>query len=295
MNKILNIISDFFLGEKKVLTTSINDVFPYFTNIKDFPFTPAFKEIIDQFKKEGVLNLKPGVYDFNFKSFCLNTGKYGPYRGSGYLMASIKGGKSEIIKSVLKNSVNRDDIPQTDVQSLIWAILANEKYKEFSEEIRQTADKLLEKKDLGLLGKSFLDKIPRSIRKWFWKQVEKRLPEEVISLWKRINELKMKIRDTQTTYKELENIAVRFGKPPVHGEMLKIKEGTWSQIEDGCFARIFPDGYSKTRMQIYVPEISVGKKLFGDFNVKISVTTVVGIPANPNEQRLGFGGLFDNF
>lgn len=301
MEKILNIVSDFFLGEKKILTTSIDDVFPYFTNIEDFPVNPAPKEVVGRFNKEGVLNLKPGVYDFNFKSFCLNAGKYGPYRGSGYLLASLKGGKSEIIRTILKNSASRGSISQTDVQSLIWAVLANEKYRGFSEDIRLTADKLLEKKDLELLGKSFLDKIPEPIRKWLWEQIEKRLPEEIVSLQNRVNELRIKIRDARTTYEELEGIAVRFGKPPVPEKMLEIKEGTWSQIKEGCFARIFPDGYSRTRMQIYVPEANSGDKKFAkDYSVDItgSGTTAHGfggVPANPNEQRLGFGGLFGNF
>lgn len=297
MKKLLNIISDFFIGEKKVLTTSLNDVFPYFTNIEDFPLNPAPKEIIDRFNKEGVLNLKPGVYDFNFKSFCLNAGKYGPYRGSGYLLAPLKGGKSEIIRTILKNSASSGNIPQTDVQSLLWAVLANEKYKGFSEDIRLTADKLLEKKDLEVLGKSFLDKIPEPIRAWLWEQIEKRLPEEVVSLWNRVNELRIKIRDARTTYEELESIAVRFGKPPVPEKMLEIKEGIWSQIKEGCFARIFPDGYSTTRMQIYVPETD-SKSIKDNYSVIISGETAhgfVGIPANPNEQRLGFDGLFGNF
>lgn len=308
MNKIWNIISDFFLGEKEVLTTDINDAFPYFTNIEDFPINPAPKEVIDRFNKEGILNLEPGVYDFNFKSFCLHAGKYGPYTGSGYLMAPLKGGKSETIKRILKNSANRSDIPQTDVQSLIWAVLANEKYGDFSKDMQLTADKLLEKNDLESLGKSFLDIIPEPIRAWLWGQVEKRLPEEVLSLWNRVNELKMKIRDARTTYEELESIAMRFGKPPIPENMLDIKEGTWSRIKEGCFARIFPDGYSSTRMQIYVPETSSGdmtnassnKRLSRDssnYSVIISGETAhgtVGIPANSNEQRLGFGGLFDS-
>lgn len=297
MKGLLNIISEFFLGEKKILTTSINDVFPYFTDIKDFPLNPAPKEVIERFNKEGVLNLKPGVYDFNFKSFCLNAGKYGPYRGSGYLMAPLKGGKSEIIRTILKNSVRFADIPQTDVQSLLWAVLANEKYKGFSEDIQLTADKLLEKKELKLLGKSFLDKIPEPIRVWLWEQIQKRLPKEALSLWEKVNEVKMKIRDARTTYEELENAAVRFGKPPIPEKMFEIKEGTWSQIKEGCFARIFPDGYSKTRMQIYVPEIN-SKSIEDNYSVIISGETAhgaVGAPANSNEQLLGFGGLFDNF
>jgi len=77
----------------------------------------------------------------------------------------------------------------------------------------------------------------------------------------RINELKSKIKNIQTTYKELEKIAIRFGKAPASKNALKTKPGTWSLIKRGCFARIFPQGYSRTRMQIYIP-----KKIIPHFN-----------------------------
>lgn len=258
MNKILNIIFEFFVGDKNVLTTSIDDAFPHSANIKDFPENPASKEIIEKFNKEGSVFLNPGVYDFNFKSFCLNAGKYSPYEGSGYLIAPLKGGKSDIVKRILKNSISRNDIQQPDVQGLIWAVLANGKYSDFSEEIRHTADKLLEKNDLSLLGKSFMDKIPGPIRDWLWREIEKRLPEEALSLWNKINELKMRIGDARTTFEELEETAMRFGKPPIPEKMLEIKEGVWSEVNKGCYIRIFPNGYSETRMQVYVVDSSGG-------------------------------------
>ncbi|MGB2762444.1 MAG: hypothetical protein WBC21_02785 [Minisyncoccales bacterium] len=254
MKNLLNIFLNFIIKDRKILTTSINDAFPFFRSIEDYPAHPISKEIRDEFKHRGIVSLKPGVYDFYLKSFCLNAGKYGPSFGSGYLIAPIKGRNSKIIRHILENSIKHSDISQSKIQTLIWAILSNTKYRDFSEDLQIVTDKLLEKDDLRLLGKSFLNKIPEPIRAWFWKKIKKRLPKEIFSIFDSINEIKSKIKDVQATYKELESIAVRFGKPPVPKNMLKIKQGTWSLIKKRCFVRVFPEGYSRTRMQVYIPE-----------------------------------------
>ncbi len=301
MRGIINIISDFLLGEKDILTTSIDDVFPYSIKIEDFPPNPASKEIISRFKKEGVIKLKPGVYDFYFKSFCLHAGKYAPYKGSGYLIASLKGRGSRIIKNILKNSLKYEGISQEDVQSLIWAVLANGKYASFSPAIKEIADKLLEKEDLSVLGKSFLNFIPSPIKNWIWEEIEKRLPQDIISIRDKLNRLKEVIQNAQATYQELEGIAIKLGKPPISENMLDVSEGTWSQISNDYFIRIFPDDYTRTRMQVYVRDNTPTKRK-DNYDVDISATTacgfnpcdLVGVPANTNMQRLGFGDLFDS-
>jgi len=256
MERFLNYIFFNFIN-KEIITTIVNDTFPYFRSIENYLPHLAPKEIKDELRRSGKVNLKPGIYDFYFKSFCLNAGKYGPFLGSGYLIAPFKGRNSQIIKDILKNSLKYPDILQSKIQTLIWAILANAKYRDLSEESRLLADKLLEKGELSLLGKSFLDKIPKSIRTWLWGKIKNKLSDEILSAFNSIDNIKSKIKDTQTTYKELESIAVRFGKPPVSKDMPKIKPGVWSLIKKRCFVRVFPEGYSKTRMQVYIPERTI--------------------------------------
>ena len=253
MTKFLNYIFFNFIN-KEIITTTVNDAFPYFRSIENYSPHPAPKEIRNELARSKKVNLKPGIYDFYFKSFCLNAGKYSPSLGSGYLLAPFKGRNSQIIKHILENSLIYPGIPQFKIQTLIWAILSNIKYGDLSKESQLLIDKLLKKDELNLLGKSFLDKIPKSIRTWLWRKIKNRLPNEIFSVFESIDNIKSGIKNTQMTYKELESVAVRFGKPPIPKKMPKVKPGLWSLVKKRCFVRVFPEGYSKTRMQVYIPE-----------------------------------------
>lgn len=53
---------------------------------------------------------------------------------------------------------------------------------------------------------------------------------------------------------ETDRAAVRLGSPPLEEGDRDVPRGRWSYHPNGYFLRYFPTGYSRTEVQIYVPE-----------------------------------------
>ena len=242
------------IKKREPVSTSIDDVFPHFRSIGDYSPQPASDEVMNELAQNGKVTLGPGVYDFYLQSFCLDAGRHGPSSDSAYLIAPLKGKRSSIVRNILENSARCPDIPQHKIQTLIWAISSSTKYGGMSRDLQLIADQLLAKDDLRSLGKCFLDKIPKPIQDRLLTELKKKLPKEILHILDTADDIKWKIADARTTYEELERAAIRFGKAPVPKNMLEVKQGVWSLAEKRCFVRVFPIGYSKTRMQVFIPE-----------------------------------------
>ncbi len=249
--KLINLLAGKFLAKKEAVSSGIDDVFPYLLSIEDYLPHPVSPKIMDKLAKYGTVALSPGVYDFYLHSFCLDTGKYCPSSDSVYLAAPLKGKQSKIIKEILNNSLKNHGITQQEIQALIWAITSGIKYEDMSHNLQLIAGQLLAKEDLKQLRKSFWNKMPQPVKDWFFREFKKRLPSEILRVWNTADKIKNKITDTRTTYKELEKAAMRFGKLKKSKD---IKIGTWGLTSEGYFMRVFPNGYSRTRIQIYIPE-----------------------------------------
>jgi len=239
----------------EAVSTSIDDV-PHFEGIEDYSPQPVSDEVMNELAQNGKVTLGPGVYDFYLQSFCLDAGRHGPSSDSAYLVAPLKGKRSSIVRNILKNSTGQPDIPQHKIQTLIWAISSDIKYGEMSRDLQLIAGHLLAEDDLRSLGKSFLDKIPKPIRDRLLRELKKRLPKEILHILDAADDIKWKIADARTTYEELERIAIRLGKAPIPKDMQKIEVGRWSFVQGSgyYFVRVFPKGYSCSRVQVYVPD-----------------------------------------
>ena len=62
------------------------------------------------------------------------------------------------------------------------------------------------------------------------------------------------LTQADTTYEELERVAVLHGDPPSHAEDRAVIWGRWSFHPDGYFIRYFPSSYTQTQIELYVPE-----------------------------------------
>lgn len=246
-------IAGYFKKEEPISTT-IGDARPHLRTITDYPPQPVSREIKKVLAQNGKILLNPGVYDLHLESFCLDAGKHIPSPESRYLIAPLKGKQSTAIRHILRNSAKHPDISQEKIQALIWAIASGTKYKWLSRDLQLLAERLLPEKELMLMGKSYLDKIPSPIRNRLLTELRSRLPQDILRAIFAYDKIKEKIADARTTYEELERVVVRFGKPPVPDDMPDVKVGEWSLIEEGYFMRVFPEDYRKTRIQVYVPE-----------------------------------------
>lgn len=201
--------------------------------------------------KDGTFHLPPGAYEFDCQSYCLQPGTYGPSRGDGYLYAPLKGSKSGVISSILKRSANHPRIPQEDIQTLIWAVLARTKISDMSGESRAAASKLLTDDEIKSIQASALDVVPEDELDSVFSEVT----EPVRRVLEAENDLRCKLTDSTATYDELADIAVLKGDHEKGKGSREVPAGRWSYDPQGCFVRYIPDGYTTTHIEIYVPEL----------------------------------------
>ena len=111
----------------------------------DKKYTPLYQLTQNE---EGGFKLCPGYYEMTNKSYCLKAGTHGPSQGDGYMFAPVLGPKDNIVTSILKMSAKHSEIPQRDVQVLLWAIIAKSKFKDMSGKLKLTAGLLLTAKEI---------------------------------------------------------------------------------------------------------------------------------------------------
>lgn len=242
------------------INTSIKDSginVPFLDDFNPRAFTPL--QILPRSKNGGFI-LRPGLFEFNAQSYCLHAGKYGPTQGEGYLSAPLKGDRVKAIQDILRKSVAHSDIPQRDIQLLIWGILANTKVTDMSRNVQIAAARLLTPEELleisgGALGLITDDMIQKAIAS---------LPPEVQEAFKLESQLREMLTKANASYEEIERLAVKLGAAPKGEGSRDIPEGRWNYHPDGYFIRYFPSGYSNTKIQIHVPEqITVTRDVFG--------------------------------
>lgn len=266
--------------EERPISSSIEDVYPHDTEISDYNESPASSALLNELKTNGQVKLGPGVYDFYLQSFCLNLSRHSPAPDTAYLFAPLKGSRAIVVRHLLENSLKHPEISQRTIQILLWAIEAGAKYGNFSPELQAVLDKLLSEKDLKILGKSFWDVIPPKLRRRIFREFRDKIPPELIDILEAYENFINKLRDSLTTYEELESIAMRF-YPPAHRTILiDVSPGVWCFTDLGFYIRIFPySRYSKVRIQIYVPD---------NLNIVIFNPAIyVVIPVIEEYQRLG--------
>jgi hypothetical protein len=236
--------------------------------------------------------LAPGFYEMNCRSYCLHAGTYGPSKGDGYLYAPLKGPKMNIIQAIVRNSAIKNNIPQSTIQLLIWAVLAQTNFSYLSPDLKLASLQLLSPEQLLELNGGALSLIPES-------DIEKAtaaLPESVRQAIIAQNKMRQLFQQAGTSYEDVERISVLTGIAPGSKEY---KQGSWSKHPNGYFVRYFPSGYQLTRVQVYVPaNKDVTTAMHGgpvwasnaSFQegapVEYDATGNVAVPANTGAQRL---------
>jgi hypothetical protein len=197
----------------------------------------------------GGFSLKRGNWQAELQSFCFRPGTRGPQPtdGNGYLAAPMKGPHAGIFGDMLaKYSVQRD-IPQRDMQVLIWALLSRTKIRLMNPRMQALAARVLTPAQIVALDSGALDVIPPNLRR----QAFNALPAEV----RAVAEIENRIRDTLSranhTYAELERMAVLQGPEPHGGR--QISKQRWSAHPDGYLIRYQPHGFARMTVQVAVP------------------------------------------
>ncbi|MBA2564178.1 MAG: hypothetical protein H0V09_01990 [Gemmatimonadetes bacterium] len=220
--------------------------------------------------------LEPGTYGMQAQSYCLHAGTYGPGGGDGYLYAPPAGPAQDAVVSIARNSVDHPDIPQHDVQVLLWAIIARAKFEDLEPGLKATAAQLLTKEQLVKLNRGALDLLPGPVLD----NALASMPEPLRKVLEAEAELRRMMTNPGSSFSDMERIAVLSGMAPRGEGSRPVPSGRWSLHPDGYYVRYVPSGYSSTRMEIWVPEGSpaVGKEYDPAMHI--------AVPGNTARQRL---------
>jgi hypothetical protein len=258
---------------------------PITTSFKDAVLESSLPETFGNDKKyiplyqlqrndKGAFKLCPGYYEMTNKSYCLKAGTHGPSQGDGYMFAPTLGPKDNIVNSILRMSAQKTEIPQRDVQVLLWAIIAKSKFKDMSGRLKLTAAALLTPQEIlelngGAIGTLSDEALKREIID---------MPPAVQAVMEAENKIRNLVATGSDRYEDYEHWAVLAGFAP--NDHPDIKRGKWALHPDGYYVRYFPQGYQKTTVQIYVPNSVNTTSLYYD------AVGDIACPANTGAQRL---------
>jgi hypothetical protein len=262
------------LEGKPPITTSLPDA-KWADPSKD-GFTPreAKRSLMTlQRTPNGGFVLHAGYYAMATQSYCLKAGTHGPGGGDGYIYAPPKGPAEDAVMTILRNSVNRPEISQQKIQTLLWAIIARAKFEDMSPEHKATASQLLTPRQLAGLNRSALDVLSNST-------VQGAMPGPLRAVFQAEADLRRMLATPGTSFAELERVAVLSGAAPMGEGSQAIPSGRWSAHPDGYFIRYLPSGYSNTNVEIWVPQGSPG------IGKEFDPATHIAVPGNTARQRL---------
>lgn len=241
-------------------------------------FTPAPIAKLTSLQRtpSGGFVLQPGGYTMQTQSYCLKAGTHGPGGGDGYLFAPPMGPAEEAVVAIIRNSVQHPAIAQSSIQQLLWAIIARAKFEDLQPELKMTASQLLTTSQLAELNRGALDLIPGPLLD----EAIEGMPAPVKAVFRAEAELRQMLTSANSSFEEMERVAVLTGATPLGPGSREVPSGRWSLHPDGYYVRYIPSGYSSTRLEIWVPQGSpaVGK----EFDPALHIA----VPGNTSRQRL---------
>ncbi|HYC40453.1 MAG TPA: hypothetical protein VEB63_08180 [Chitinophagaceae bacterium] len=193
----------------------------------------------------------PGYYSGMNMSFCMKAGTYGPSRGDGHLYAPLMGPKSALMRNILENwQTKAPHLSQSTVQGLIWAIIARTDIDKMDIKYKAALLALLDKDDVAQLAAGSLkDKALEA----GMNKLKGEIPSEIYRVFEAEKELRRLYSSASTTYEDLERYAVLAGIAPEADMIRPVSKARWSYHPNGYFLRMFPSGYSSTRVDVYLP------------------------------------------
>jgi hypothetical protein len=198
---------------------------------------------------DGSFLLSPGSYEMTTPSFCLHAGKGGGGRKTAYLAAKLEGPRAKIVNKILERAAfhlwgsNEGDLRQEDVQLIVWAVIDQAKLDP-NGKLGPALSILMTPEEIKKLNDDRLEVFSGTIVK----RMQKSLPKEARDAIDRQNQMRAKFESGQASYEEMAALAV----PSTGDEGPGV--GLWTRTPEGYLVRFFPQGFSKTKLQIYVEE-----------------------------------------
>lgn len=228
------------------IASSLSDV-AYLDEARDPVFAPLTDVARDE---DGGFSLDPGAYEADFESYCVLPGTHGPAAGDGYLLAPLAGEGAGLVRAVLDRSIQHPDLPQEDIQQLLWAILSRAPYSDLDAGVRRAAETLLTRDEIRDVERLSRESLAGRLRG----ALLDRAPEAVQRMLDAQERLRSLLTEASATYDEMREAAVLDGRPEPQPGDREIPPSRWSYHPDGYFVRVIPDGYTRARVQLVVPD-----------------------------------------
>jgi len=293
------------LEKRQPVSTSFDDAIYEADELGNFePQENEYKPLDLQPRLEnGSYRLQSGVYTMDSKSFCLRGYTHGPSRGDGHLYAPLKGQRADLVQSIIERYGMNPDVPQQEVQVLLWGIIAGADTKTLGKQYAHTLSRLFTASELAKLAQeNFVDDLSDGLLAEAKKFGIKNLPPQVTNILDANRNLKSMVQQNKT-FAEIEKLAVIAGVAPK--DMIReVSKGRWSYHPDGFFVRFFPNGYAQTRVDVYVPYKDAvqtnkkGKVVKINYDARqqpkevvVNLSYMVASPANRPSQRVGMSNV----
>ncbi|MGH8077258.1 MAG: hypothetical protein ACREPE_08045 [Lysobacter sp.] len=262
---------------------------PITTNLKDATYSDPSKDGFQppevwplttlRATPQSPFVLKAGYYRMQAQSYCLHAGTYGPSgdKSDGYLYAPPLGPAKDTVMAIVRNSVLHADIPQHDVQMLLWAILAKTKPQDLNPELQAAAVRLLSPQQLATLGRgAAFDFLRGRAYEMMLDQASPQLRQALQAE----SQLRGMLTSGASRFEDIERVAVLAGMAPIGEGSQAVPSGRWSRHPDGYWVRYLPSGYSSTRLELWVPNDSVA------IGREFDPASHIAVPGNTSRQRL---------
>ena len=193
---------------------------------------------------DGAFILKPGIYEAALQSFAIDAGDVNVTKPAGYYPAPIKGKRAKVLAALLKEAELHPDVPQADIQQLVFALVAGTDLEKMNPALQQTA--------LRVLPKDTLKQLQGAAQATAFNKV----------LMDMINQHLAKDKNAQQTLGKINDIGAQMQKnadnaasmPDINSLPDPVARGAWAQMPGGFYVRYLPEGYTKTRLQLIVPD-----------------------------------------
>ncbi len=276
------------LRAEPALGTSIEDALTGVAFLDDYDPAVLIPMVEAPRVSDAGFALAPGAWYASMESYCLHAGVHGPSSGEGYLWAPLKGPLADEITDIMRNAALHPEVPQRDIQVLVWGLLARTKISDMSDPLRQAARALLTSKQIRGLNGGALSRIPEKL----FDRAFRELPPAVRDIMEAEARIRNMISGEISDFDAIEGIAVVPGDPPFDPNAAYLPRGRWSYVPGGFFTRYLPDGYDRTDTTVVVPaqvtyqqdalgritamEDQAGNRVEASYNDTIAPATVAG-------------------
>lgn len=196
----------------------------------------------------GGFVLRPGCWEFRAESYCLMAGAYERTGGSGYRSGELTGRIGQPVQAILANVYAHPSLPRTDVQSLLWGVLAGVEIRNQSPGAQRAAALLLTPQQLGDLNGGLAGFAPPQLTS----RALAELPPSVRAAYDAQRRMRDIAGRPRTTFADMEAVAVLRGNPPNTAD--DVPSGRWNSHPGGFCIRYASESYSRTTVQIVVGE-----------------------------------------